>query len=449
MIKYETNSKEVKPGQIFVAITGYKVDGHNYVDEAIKNGASKIVVQRDVKCSIDLEIVKDTEKYLRERLVCEYSHEFDDLIITAVTGTNGKTTTCYLLHQIFSLLGYTSAYLGTIGYITEKENITLENSTPDILTMYKLLQKAVSDGVKCVSIEASSHALVLGRLDGISLDVAAFSNLTPEHLDFHVDMDNYLNAKLMIVDKLDDRGNFVGNSDDSYSKYFDSKNKVSVGKNGDFKILNTNIFAQYTEILFAYNGKEYEVKTPLTTEFNVYNYLTALAMLVSLDIQIDDIINITEYLKAPKGRNELYKLNKGYAVIDYAHTPDSTEKMLISYNKTKTGKLITLVGCGGDRDRTKRPVVGKLATSLSDYVVFTNDNPRTEDEQTIMDDILKGVVSDNYIVELDRKKAIQKAISMLDDEDILLVLGKGHEEYQIVGVNKIHFSDKEVIMNAL
>ena len=451
-MNYEVDSRKVKKGQVFVAIKGHTVDGHDYILDAIKNGASKIVAEKYVESSVPLEVVKSTEEYLKEALKKEYADKINTLKIIGITGTNGKTTTAYLTYQLLNDLGVKTAYMGTIGFKMMNEEIETENTTPDILTIYKLLLHAKECGVKTLVMEVSSHALAYERIYGLHIDIAAFTNLTEDHLDYHKTMENYLKAKLKIIDYMKDTSKLIVNADDEASKEFVKKHESGIllgynNKNYDYNIKSADINPAETKINFTYQNKSYNVTTNLTSKFNVYNYITSLAILHECGFSIDEIIEKTKDLKAPKGRCETHKVNNGYAVIDYAHTPDAVEKVITAYNELKKGKVITIVGCGGDRDPIKRPIMGNIATTLSDYTILTSDNPRTEDPALIMEDILKGVKTNNYEVELDRKTAIKKGIEMLKPEDILLILGKGHEDYQIIGRTKIHLDDAEEVEN--
>lgn len=448
MIKYETNSKLIKKGQIFVAIKGHTVDGHDYIEEAIKNGASKIICEKEISFSIPYEQVNDTKEYLKNVLVQEYSEIVNKLKIIGVTGTNGKTTSCYLTYQMLQKLGKNVAYLGTIGYYQNEKYIELNNTTPDILTLYKLLLDAVDNNVEYLVMEVSSHALSFERIAGLKFVCGAFTNLTEDHLDYHKTMEAYLSEKLKLINYLKTDATMIINSDDESGEKFKTfKNYKTYGLNGDYKIENYNILPDHTDLEFSYNNETYKVTTNLTSKFNIYNYLTCVSILNSLGFSILDIIKITKDVYPPKGRCETYKVGKGYAVVDYAHTPDAVLKVILAYTELKKNRVITIVGCGGDRDPIKRPIMGNIATKLSDYVIFTNDNPRTEDPRKIMEDIIKDNHSTNYEVIYDRKNAIIKGIDMMENEDILLVLGKGHEDYQIIGHNKIHFDDAEIIKN--
>ena len=450
-MKYAIDSRKVKPGQIFVAIKGHTVDGHDYISDAINHGAIKIIAEKNVSSSVPVEIVESTEEYLKKELKKEYADTINKLKIIGITGTNGKTTTAYLTYQFLNKLGNKTAYLGTIGFKLPDEEIGTENTTPDILSIYTLLLHAIEKECKTVVMEISSHALSYERIYGLHIDIAAFTNLTEDHLDYHKTMENYLNAKLKIIDYLPENGKLIVNTDDEYGQRFIDKfgKGITIGYNKtcNYFIKKADITPAETKITFVHDDKTYNVTTNLTSKFNVYNYITSLAIVHEMGYSYEEIINITKDIKAPKGRCETHKVNKGYAVIDYAHTPDAVLKVVSAYNELKKGRVITIVGCGGDRDPIKRPIMGEIATRLSDYTILTSDNPRTEDPQKIMDDILKGVSINNYEVELDRKTAIKKGIEMLQPEDILLILGKGHEDYQIIGHTKIHLDDAEEVEN--
>lgn len=446
MINIKIDSRKIVPGDTFVALKGTNVDGHDFIDKAISNGATKIVVEHDVDCSVEKIIVEDTNQWLTNYISETYSKEINDMNIIGVTGTNGKTTTAYLTYQILNTLGSKTAYIGTIGfYQPDKEFIELPNTTPNILDLYELFLTAKENGCKNVMMEVSSHALHQERVKGINYKVAAFTNLTQDHLDYHETMDKYLDAKKLILKQLE--GPMIVNIDDPYGiKWTDYNNTLTLGTNGtDYKIISYSDTEHGTMINFSTKEKEYQVETNLRSTFNVYNYLTALSLINNLGFSIEDIIKVTNSIYPPKGRCEQIKVKDGEAVVDYAHTPDAVEKIINAFTENKKGRVITIVGCGGDRDPKKRPIMGRIAAENSDYVVFTSDNPRTEDPQTIMDNILAGVSTNNYEVELDRRTAIKKALDMIEKDDVVLILGKGHEDYQIIGREKIHLDDAEEV----
>ena len=449
MFKYETNSRLIKPSQTFVAIKGYTVDGHDYIEDAIKNGATAVIAQKEVKCDVPVTVVENSAEYYQKLLVKEYKDEFKDLKLIGITGTNGKTTSAYLTYQMLLDLGKKAAYIGTIGFMCGDYFKELPNTSPEILTTYKLLEKAKEMECEYVVMEVSNFALDQKRIEGLEFVAGAFTNLTEDHLDYHKTMENYLKAKLLLTDYIKKDGVLLVNKDDEASKKFIErfKNTKTFGYgNADYDILSDDIYPDHTDIIFKVNEKEYKVTTNLTSKFNVYNYFTMFSILHELGFKINELIEETKYLKAPKGRCETYKVKDGFAVVDYAHTPDAVLKTVTAYKELAKGRVITLVGCGGDRDPMKRPIMGEIASNYSDYVIFTNDNPRTEDPENIMKDILKGVKKDNYEVCLDRREAIKKALDMIKKDDIVLLLGKGHEDYQILGHTKVHLDDSEEIL---
>lgn len=448
MLNIKTDSRKVVKGDTFIALKGNTVDGHDFIDSAIKNGAEKIICEHG-KYDVDTINVSDTHEYLKNYLVNNYSKEFEDLKLIGVTGTSGKTTTCFLTYQILNKLGIKTCYIGTIGCYIDNDVVELSNTTPDILELYNLLLTAKEKGCKVIVMEVSSHSLAEERIKGLKFDVCAFTNLSQDHLDYHKTMEEYCKCKAKIVNYLKDNGKIIVNVDDEYSKYFICDKSLSLGINGsNYKIKEFHMENTHTDILFNVNNDSYEVRTNLIGKFNVYNYLTSLALINNLGISVNDIINVTDSIHAPVGRAQIVKVGTSIAVIDYAHKPDAVSKIIPLFREVTKGKIITIIGCGGDRDPMKRPIMGNIATSLSDYVILTNDNPRTEDEKLIMKDILEGITTDNYEVIYDRKEAIKKGISMLKNNDCLLILGKGHEDYQIIGRTKIHLSDyEEVIKN--
>ena len=446
MIKIKTDSRKVVAGDTFVAIKGLTVDGHDFIEKAIENGAVKIVCEHG-SYAVETLVVPNTKEWLQQYLLDNYKEEVNKIKLIGMTGTNGKTTTCFLTYQMLLSLGKKAAYMGTIGFYMPGVKRELNNTTPEILDVYSMITEAIEAGCEYFVMEVSSHSLVQKRIEGLEFSIEAFSNLTEDHLDFHKTMENYLHAKMLILDQL--KGTIIVNSDDAYAKYFETKSYKTLGYNGkDYQILNYEETPKGTLITFKAD-KEYKVETNLKCKYNVYNYLTALGILNTLGFRIEDIINITKDINAPRGRCEQIRVRNSYAVIDYAHTPDAVEKIITSFLENKKGRIITIVGCGGDRDPLKRPIMGEIASRLSDYVIFTSDNPRTEDPNKILEDILKGVTKDNYEVEIDRPTAIKKGLDMLKDNDILLILGKGHEDYQIIGHTKHHLDDLEEVKKYL
>lgn len=449
MINIKTNSRKVKPGDTFVAIKGFTVDGHDYIEDAIKAGATKIVCEHG-SYSVETLVVPSTKEWIQKYIVDNYKDEVNKLRIIGVTGTNGKTTTCFLTYQALKKLGVNAAYMGTIGFYYGDTKYELNNTTPEILDLYSYFIEALEHGVTDVVMEVSSHSLCEKRVEGLEFSEVAFTNLTEDHLDYHKTMENYLNAKLLILKQIKKDGVVIVNNDDDYGKYFEVGNYKTLGYSGDnYKILDYSQTDKGTLISFMVDGKKYEIETNLRSKFNVYNYLTCLALLNNLGFSIEGIAEVTKSIYPPKGRCEQISVNGGEAVIDYAHTPDAVDKIISAFLENKKGKVITIVGCGGDRDPLKRPIMGNIASEKSDYVIFTSDNPRTEDPKAILEDIIKGVRKDNYEVEIDRPTAIRKGLDMIGKNDVLLILGKGHEDYQIIGHTKHHLDDAEEVRKYL
>lgn len=449
MIDIKTNSRKVKEGDTFIAIKNVNTDGHDFIEDAIKNGAKKIICEKG-NYPVETVIVPDTKKYLNEYLYENYYPKFKDMKLIGVTGTNGKTTTCYLIFQLLNKLNIKCAYIGTIGFYYNDVKKTLNNTTPDTDLLYEMFLEAKENGCECVVMEVSSHALDKNRIYGLEFDEVAFTNLTQDHLDYHKTIDNYIKAKQILFEKTRNDKIAIINGDVEFHEKFINKNNKNIiisDTKGDLLIKDMKFNINSTDIKFNYNNNDYEVTTNMVGRYNVYNYLTSLLLIENLGVDINKIIDITKEIKAPDGRMECIHYNNNSIFIDYAHTPDAVLNVLNSAKEYKKGKIITIIGCGGDRDRTKRPIMGNIAEENSDFVILTNDNPRTEDEKQIMNDILEGIKKDNHIVIHDRKEAIEKGIDMLNKNDILMILGKGHEDYQIIGTEKIHFSDKEVVEN--
>ncbi len=444
----QVDSRKVQKGDTFVAIKGLYVDGHDYIEKAILAGASQIIAEYG-EYSVPTIIVKDTREYLAKYLKEQYREQLSQIKFIGITGTNGKTTSCYLIYQALNMLGVKTAYIGTIGFYVEGKVKDLDNTTPDLIDLYEMFDYCIKNEVKAIAMEVSSHALSLGRVMGVEFDYAAFTNLTQDHLDFHKSLENYEQAKLILFKNLRNDKVAVINSDDKYYKDFCLKenNNILYGLNdlADYKITKYSLHIDSVEFSFNYQNKEYNVKLNIPGKYNIYNYMNLLIILNKMGYSLEKIISLSSTLKAPNGRFETLRYKDSVIIIDYAHTPDAVLNILDNVLEYKKGKVITIIGCGGDRDKTKRPIMGKIATSKSDFVIFTDDNPRTEDNHLIMNDILSGVEKENYIVKYDRKEAIFEGFKMLEKDDILLVLGKGHENYQVINHDKIHFSDLETV----
>ena len=443
MINIKTDSKKVKKGDIFVALKGISSDGHDYIESAIKNGASKLIVEHG-DYDIDYEIVKDSRKYLNEHLKVNYKKYLDEMTIIGVTGTNGKTTTAYLIYQALNMLGKKCCYIGTIGYYLNKKVCNLPNTSPDICEIYDMIIRAYDNGYKYVAIEVSSQGLSYERFNGIEFDYAIFTNLTVDHLDYHKTMKNYALAKQKLFNQ--NRGINIINVDDEYNDYFKINKYVTYGfNNSDYKIIDYKLSHDETFFKVEHDKKIYNIKSGLIGKYNIYNMLCAFIVLHLLEIDSDKIINIISKLKCPDGRMDIIKYNSNSIIIDYAHTPDAMENIFETVKELTKGNIYTVFGCTGDRDRNKRPVMMRLACSNSKYVIVTSDDLHDEDFNQIVNDMLKENNFNNYEICMNRGKAVKKAIDKLEENDILLILGKGHERFIIVKDKKIPFNDKEEV----
>ena len=390
------NSK--KGNNIFVSLN------NKYIDDAINNGFKKIIVSKS-----KFKAVKSTRKYLEKYLKKYYYKQIKDVILIGVTGTNGKTSTSYLIYQALNLAGIKCSYIGTIGFYLEKDIKKLNNTTPDICDLYEMIIESINCGCKAVVMEVSSHALKLGRVNTLKFDYAILTNITEDHLDFHKTYKDYYKTKMSIFKKLKKKGT-----------------KIS-----DIKIENYDINNDY----FKYNNKIYNTK--IKGEYNIKNIIPSIIILDKMNI---DSRKIIPQLCLPPGRMQIIKFKNNSIIIDYAHTPDAMEKIISTVKKMNYNKIITIFGCGGNREKEKRPKMGEIASLLSDYVILTNDNPRDENPKEIIREI-KQNMNNNYKIIYDRKKAIQEGIKILKENDVLLILGKGHEEYQVIDNKKIFFSD--------
>lgn len=432
----QNDSRKVKAGDTFIAIKGIKNDGHNFIMDAIKNGASKVIVEEGNY--LNMIKVDNTKDYLHQFVKEKYLPIIKDLKLIGITGTNGKTTTAYLTYQALNKLNIKCAYIGTIGFYIDgniKNNI---NTTPDILSLYHMLLECVRNNIEYVVMEVSSQGLFYNRVDGLLFDYAVFTNLTQDHLDFHKNMDNYLNEKKKLFQMLKNDGVGIVNSDDLYYKNFITSHTVTYGMNGDYKISNIN--HDFKNTIFNLNSETYKMN--LIGDYNVYNISVVIIILKLLKINNDLIIDTINNLNSAPGRMDIINYYDNLIIIDYAHTPDAVAKIIKSVSGNN---IIIIIGCGGNRDKEKRKIMGNIATKNSNYVIFTSDNPRYENSLDIIFDMLQEVDTSNYEIEVNRKKAILKGIQKLTKGDILLILGKGHEDYQEINGIKYHFNDKEIV----
>lgn len=451
MINIQSDSRKIKPGDIFIALRGISSDGHSYIDKAIQNGASKIIAEEGIY-SVETVIVENTRKYLNEYLKENYNDKLNEMNIIAVTGTNGKTTTAKLIHDSLNMIGSKTAYIGTIGFYINEKICNLANTTVDICDTYDLLMQAYDAGCNNVVMEISSHAASMGRVETLEFDYAIFTNLTQDHLDYHKTMGNYALAKQKVFKRLKNNGTAIINNDDRFKEYFlleENKNVTYGFDDSDYQVVNYNMTSEGTIFTYMHNDNKYEINTKLLGKYNVYNILGLITLLSELGLKYDMIKDIVNKLKAPVGRMEIVKYKSNNIVIDYAHTPDAIEKIMLTLKEITKGDTYTVFGCTGDRDRIKRPIMTDIVAQNSKYFIITNDDPHYEDPKEIVDDMIKEAEFTNYEVELDRKEAIIKGIKLLKENDILFILGKGHEESMIIKDERIPFNDRKIVENYL
>lgn len=450
------DSRKVIENSLYIAIKGTLADGHQYISSAIEKGAKGIVCEvlpEQKEEGIIYIKVENSSKVLGLLASNFYGNPSEKLTLVGITGTNGKTSVSTLLFDIFKKMGYSSVLISTVEYRIGDEVFPSTHTTPDIITLNKILYKAVEQGCQYAFMEVSSHGIHQGRIDGLNFRIAGFTNITHDHLDYHKTFLEYLNTKKRFFDELPQTAVAITNIDDKNGLVMLQNTKAkkktyAVKTLADYhgKLLELD----FNGMLLDFNGKEFW--TTLTGKFNVYNLLLVFAIARELGFEENEILTTISKLKRVNGRFEVLKSQGGIIfVVDYAHTPDALENILDSINeiRTKNERLITIFGCGGDRDREKRPEMGKVATRKSTLVIITSDNPRTEDPAQIIKEIEAGVESQNfskYTTIPDRKEAIKMAIKFADPKDIVLVAGKGHETYQEINGVRHHFDDKETIL---
>lgn len=448
----EFDSRKIKQGDVFIALEGSIVDGHTFISKAIENGAKTVLVEKDVDKveGINYFLVDGLREKMGIIASNFYGYPQNQLKIVGVTGTNGKTTTTYILE---SILGEKNvARIGTVEYKIGDEIIPAPNTTPSSLEIIKICKKALEKNIKYLIMEVSSHGLDIGRVNMLRFEVGIFTNLTLDHLDYHKTMENYYLAKRKLFDLVKDKKNSIINIDDEYGKkYLEYTNGISYGiGQGDIQGEIKQITREGQEVTIKIFEKEYKINLRLLGRYNLSNLLGAIGAVKTLGLSDEEIISKIPLIHGAPGRFEPVKIDRDFTVIvDYAHTGDALENILKSINEFKTNRVITVFGCGGDRDKTKRPIMGGIAEKYSDIVIVTSDNPRTEDPEEIIKDIAVGLTKENHTVEIHREKAIEKAISLAEKNDIILIAGKGHENYQVIGREKIHFDDKEEVIKAI
>lgn len=449
------DSRKVTEDSLYVAVIGTVADGHSFIASSIEKGAKTIVCE-ELPENLDQNItyikVKDSSKTLGQLASNFYGNPSEKLKLIGVTGTNGKTSVSTLLFDVFKNLGYNSALLSTVEIRVGDEIIPATHTTPDVITINQILAKAVESGCEFAFMEVSSHGISQNRTEGLHFKIAGFTNLTHDHLDYHKTFDEYLKTKKRFFDELNDDAIAITNVDDKNGNVM-LQNTKAKKKSYALKTMadyhGRTLEVDFNGMLLNFNGKEFW--TTLTGKFNVYNLLLVFGIASELGFEQEEILQAISILKRVSGRFETFKSDGGiFFIVDYAHTPDALENVLDSVNdiRTKNERLITVFGCGGDRDHSKRPEMGNIATKKSTLAIITSDNPRTEDPAAIIKEIEAGVEPQNfskYTSIPDRREAIKMAIKFAEPKDIIVVAGKGHENYQEINGVKHHFDDKEVI----
>ncbi|WP_031513412.1 UDP-N-acetylmuramoyl-L-alanyl-D-glutamate--2,6-diaminopimelate ligase [Desulfofalx alkaliphila] len=451
------DSRKVQPGFLFVAVPGFVTDGHHYIDQAVAKGAGALIVEKPSEADIPTVQVEDSRLALALVAAEFYNHPSQSLTITGITGTNGKTTTTHLVAAIYKAAGNRVGLVGTIQNLIGGKEAPASNTTPESLDLQRLFNDMLKAGVSHAAMEVSSHALTLNRVAGVEFNAAVFTNLSQDHLDFHRDMDDYAAAKaklftrspLAIINADDARSGQMIKASTGKVVTYGLKNQSDVGAK-DIKISTRGVSFVTTGIY-----GQHRLNLKLTGEFNVYNALAAFTAGMAQGFNGELVVSALETVPGVAGRFELVDQGQPFAVVvDYAHTPDGLENILKTAKQMAKKRLISVFGCGGDRDRSKRPIMGQIGTSYSHLAVITSDNPRTEDPQQIIEDILIGVKSlanaqHKYEVIPDRRKAIAYAIGEAGPGDVVIIAGKGHETYQIIGNKKYDFDDRAVAAEAL
>lgn len=452
------NSKTTKQGDIFICLVGENTDGHEYAQMAIDNGAVALLVERPVDIKIPQVVVRNTRHKIADIADRFYSRPSLGLNLIGITGTNGKTTVTHLMQKIFEENNQKCALIGTLGYklSSNGEYRDAKHTTPQAPELQAML-RMIKDVEKIdnVVMEVSSHALEQNRVGGCRFDGAILTNLTQDHLDYHITMENYFEAKSILFKNLKEDNFAVINVDDDYGEKFlnvvpeDVKiYTYGITEDADIMAKGIDFSLNGAEFTLVVKGKEYNVSLHMNGMFSVYNVLAAITASVAIGIEVEVALKALENIKGVAGRFEVVA-KKPLVIVDYAHTPDGLENVLNSAKEItpKEGNLICLFGCGGDRDATKRPKMGAIAEKIADKVVITSDNPRSEDPQQIITDILAGLKSvnpDKVSVEIDRGRAIELLKSISHNNDVIVIAGKGHEDYQILKDRTIHFDDREV-----
>jgi UDP-N-acetylmuramoyl-L-alanyl-D-glutamate--2,6-diaminopimelate ligase len=466
ILSVTADSRKVTPGALFIAIRGNTVDGHTFLAESARKGAAAALVE-EAHPDLDIPqiVVPDTRFASAVVASVFYRHPSRQLQMIGVTGTNGKTTVTHLIEIILQAAGYKTGLYGTIGKRIDGKTVDVVNTTPEAVELQGILHEMVEAGCSHGIMEVSSHALELHRVAGTRYHIAVFTNLTQDHLDFHGTMENYRAAKGKLFSRL---GNEYGddtkasayavlNADDPAFDYLRQQTVAecityAIDAHADVRARNVQVRAEGVSFDVCTFAGDAHVQLDMTGRFNVYNALAAISVALVEGVPLSTAVKALQSVRGIPGRLEKVSAGQPYTVlVDYSHTPDSLENALLTVREFATGNVITVVGCGGDRDKGKRPLMAQIAARYSDRFILTSDNPRTEDPEAILDDMEAGLVGADarYDRIVDRKRAIEAAIQQAAAGDVVLIAGKGHETYQIVGTEKFHFDDREVARAAI
>ena len=447
------DSRKVEKGDLYICLVGVTSDGHDFALQAQQSGAAAIVCEREVEgVSIVQAVVESSRKAMSAIAANMHGNPADKMAIIGVTGTNGKTTVTNLVKEILDYAGHTTGLIGTAQNVIGDKVYEAHMTTPDPIELHKLYADMAEAGCDSVIMEVSSHSLYLDKLYGVQFAVGAFTNLTQDHLDFHKTMEAYFEAKCKLFD-ISDKA--VINCDDSYGKKYSEKIDCvtfGCGDKSDIKAENAQFSADGVRFDLVYEGKTYPIDLSIPGEFSVYNAMTAFGICVCAGLSPEKAAEGLCRAKGVKGRVEVVPTGKDFTIlIDYAHTPDALENVLKTVKGFAKGRVVAVFGCGGDRDRTKRPIMGSIAGSIADVCIVTSDNPRTEDPDAIIADILEGMkeYKDKIVTVTLREEAIKYAIDHAEKDDVIVLAGKGHETYQIFKDKTIHFDEREVVRKYL
>ena len=458
------DSRKAQANSLFACIKGHHVDGHKFIGSAKENGATSIITDdEDAALPVGVNVLVVPNLAAALRLIVPYFYDYpaSKMRFIGVTGTNGKTSTTYLLKAIFTKMGFRVGVIGTIHIDVAGEILPATNTTPDVIDLQQILAYMVSKNIDYVIMEVSSHALALDRVAGISFQVGIFTNLTQDHLDFHKTMEEYAKAKAILFQGLAEDSTAIINADDSWAKAVLGESKARkffYGINSaNLDIVAKNIELRRTGLQFSLgvgSTGELPLTAKLTGLFNVYNILGSIGAAMAEGIPLSIIKEALSEFQGVPGRLEILATDTDFTVIvDYAHTPDGLENILLAAREITDNRVLTVFGCGGDRDNTKRPIMGRIAARLSDVVIVTSDNPRSEEPEAIISEIVAGLEEEigekEYYSLVGREEAITKAALLATPGDVVIIAGKGHENYQILKDKTIHFDDKEVALNAV